>query len=66
MTGPNAYAVLTMKKDGRVTESQLHITVSQDIAIANITCSDVSGELSSSVQFELLCKYTIPEIDTYL
>ena len=57
ITNRNTFAKLTMKEGNRVTESQLHITVSRDIQTANVTCSDVSHGSSSSVQFELLCKY---------
>ena len=61
MVNSNTFAELTMKEGNRsrVTESQLHITVSHDIAIASVTCGDVSSGLSSSVQFELLCKYLV-------
>jgi hypothetical protein len=52
----NTFANLTMKEGDRVIESQLHITVSKDIPTANVTCSDVSRVLSSSVTFELPCK----------
>ena len=55
---PNTFAELTMKEDGLVTESQLYITVSQEISSATVTCIDV-GTGSNSVHFELLCKYTL-------
>ena len=53
------FANLTKKKGNLVTESQLHINVSQDIPIANVICSDNHAS-SSPVQFELLCKYYAP------
>lgn len=40
---PNTFAELTMKKEGLVTESQLHITVSKDISSASVTCTDVGA-----------------------
>ena len=52
------FAELTMKGDG-VMESQLHITVSEDIPTANVTCSDDTRGSSFSVQFELACKCTL-------
>ena len=47
---PNTFAELTMKEDGLVTESQLHITVSQEISSATVTCIDV-GTGSYTVHF---------------
>ena len=52
---PNTFAELTMKEEGLVTESQLHVTVSEDISTAMVTCIDV-GTGSYSIHFELLCK----------
>ena len=52
------FAELTAKGDG-VMESQLHITVSENIPTANVTCSDSARGSSFSVQFELACKCTL-------
>lgn len=57
MVNPNTFAELTMKMGELVTESQLHILVSRDIPVANITCADVSGGSSSSTLFEVLGKF---------
>jgi hypothetical protein len=57
---PNTFAELIRKEGDRVIESQLHITVSENIPTANVTCSDIShGGSSDSVQFEVLCEYNV-------
>ena len=54
---PNTFAVLTkIIPGGLITETQLHIIVSEDIPIATVTCSDISGGSSSSIRFKLLRK----------
>jgi hypothetical protein len=56
---PSAFAELTMKTGGLVTESQLHILVSRDIPMTTVTCSDVSSGFTSYLSFELLRKCTV-------
>ena len=67
---PDTYAELTMKTgpgpQDLVTESQLHISVSHDISTATVKCSDVGNDSSSSVHFELLCKFSASLVLRYL
>ena len=61
-SNPSTFAELTMRAEGLVTESQLHIIVSRDIPMATVTCSDVSGGSTTFISFGLLRKCTVIKI----